>query len=365
MIYYIVAFLITLLCVYISQKTNKKMVKISFMILSAIPFIFISGFRGYNVGIDTKINYVPNYLIAVKYGDSMNFFEYFSQLYSVGFSLIVYVLSHFFSSPTALLLFCAILMQIFTFGAIYSQSKNPLLSVSIYFLSGSYLLAMNGMRGFLAFSIALFSLKYIKNRKLIKFIIVITIGGLIHPSVLPFLFLYPLYKFKIKKIHIVVIILFLPLLVLYGNDIIYEILKNTSFANYFSGKGMFVNPLYTMMVINSILLIVFYLNYNNNKENLEYNFYLKLQILSFVVSIMSLSLTQSYRVEQMVDFFQIITIPYNLKLIMENKKMKLLVKKSIYFGVIFLFGIYFSKTMIFDDSNQILNYQTIFSGESK
>lgn len=360
MIYYFSAFAITLLFAFFAQKASNKRTKQVFRFLSFLPFTLISGFRAYNVGIDTRINYVPNYIIAVKYGDSIDFFNYFSKLYSFGFNVILFVMYRYFESPTSLLLVCSILINGFTFKAIYDQSKYPIISIIIYFLSGAFLLTMNGMRGYISFAMILYSLKYIKMRKLKEFLFFYIISSLIHPSVVVFIVLYPLYNFKLKKVHFFFILLTLPIMVLFGSDILYFFLRNTSFANYFAGKGLFINPLYTMIIINFILLLIFCINYNSHNDDKEYNFYLKLQLLSFIVSMMSFSLTQSYRVEQMIDFFQILTIPYNLLLIHKNSKITSTSKKFIYLCVIFLFVFYFTKVMILDDSNQVRDYISIF-----
>ena len=53
-------------------------------------------------------------------------------------------------------------------------------------------------------------------------------------------------------------------------------------------------------------------------ESESYNLFLKLQVLSVIVCISSFKLPLAFRMEQIIDFFQILSVPYNLYLMQKN-----------------------------------------------
>lgn len=360
MICYVMGYAITMLFCWVSNDIKKRRCKIFFQFLSCIPFILIAGLRGKSVGIDTNLNYIPMYNIAVNYGESIDFFNFFSVKYTFGFTAIMYFFSRFFVYPNILFTFCSIIIIGFTFYAIYRESKIPWLSITIFFLSGDFVLTMNGMRGFMGIAIVLYSIKYIKSRDWRKFIFLIFLAGIIHSATFGFILLYPIYMIRLKKLHIVGCLLGVPFLLLFGRDMLSILLKNTSFINYFDASSVMVNPLYTMLVINIIVFGLFYLNYENHKDDREYNFYLKIQLLSVIVCIMSFVLPHSFRLEQFVDYFQIITIPFNLFLLKGKRCMKAMDKRCLMLLTIAMFAVYFVKVFVMVDDNQIKNYVTFF-----
>ena len=129
MTYYIIGYAITIFFCIASQKVKRSIYKTVFRILSGLPFMLIAGLRGASVGIDTNLNYIPMYNIAVNYGANIDFFEFYSVKYTFGFTAIIYVLSKFFWQPSFLFLFCSIIIIGFTFYTIYSESQIPWLGV--------------------------------------------------------------------------------------------------------------------------------------------------------------------------------------------------------------------------------------------
>lgn len=362
MVIYFSAFIITLLFCYLANKSTKTVFKNLFMILSMMPFFIISAIR-YNVGIDTWLNYTPTFESVALYGDTFEVLPFLRQKYELGFCLIVMMLAKICTNPVILFTFCSAIIMIFTFLAIYEQSKITWLSIVIFFLSGAFLLSMNGMRNYVAMAIVLYSFKYIYNKKLFKFLFIVLIAATIHKSVLLVLILYPLYNIKINKNHIIAILLFSLFLTLFIDKIVAVLFSFTTYKDYFITEQKMVDPLYSMLVINSILLVMFLFNYKENKNDNKYNFFLKLQLLSVIICIFSFKLPMAYRIEQIIDFFQIITIPYNIYLLQKknnfNKKFTIIVLSFI----IVTYSAYFTKVFILSDDNQVKNYVSIFNKE--
>lgn len=281
-----------------------------------------------------------------------------------GFSILVFILSKISESPTILFTIVSAITTFITFYVIYKYSKVKWMSICIFFLSGAFLLTMNPMRTYMALAISLLALKYIEEKKPFKFIITILIAASIHKSSILFLLFYPLYYLKLNIKQIIIIFVVAIGTSFFINDILGFLLSWTSYKNYFSTDKMVVDPLYTMLIINIVLFGIFLLNYKKYSGNdSKYNFYLKLQMLSVIICIFSFNLSQAYRLEQMMDFFQIITVPYNIFLLKNNPKISKKIFITITSLVIIIFSAYFTKAFVLSDANQVRDYKTIFNKE--
>ena len=148
------------------------------------------------------------------------------------------------------------------------------------------------------------------------------------------------------------------------SDILGFLLSWTSYNNYFVSDKMVVDPLYSMLIINTVLFLVFLFNYKNySKTDLKYNFYLKLQLISVIICIFSFNLSQAYRLEQIFDFFQIITIPYNVFLLKNNPAVTKKIFITIISIILVMYSVYFVKAFVLSDANQVRDYTTIFNKE--
>lgn len=357
---YFIGLLLSLLFCLLSIKINNKRAKLFFQILSFVPFVLIAGLRSYNVGIDTSINYVKNYNIAYNYGTNMGFagfFKYFSNVYSLGYSIILYILSRFFSSPTVILLFCSLITFMLTYFSIYKNSANPLLSIIILFFCGYFMLTMNGMRGFLALSIIFYSIRFIKEKKLALFLLFAILATSIHTTMLVFLILYPLYHTKMSKYKMIMVIFFIPFILSFGNSFLSFVLSNTAYQNYFIGTTNRVNPVITMLFINIFYFILYLLNYKKQSSNDDFNFYFSLQLLSVVVCFSTFVIPDGYRIEQFFDFFHILSVPYLINI----SKVNLNNKNVFGFIIILIVLAYFTKVFVLTDDNQVKDYSFINS----
>lgn len=85
-----------------------------------------------------------------------------------------------------------------TFRRYLSCGSEYIISIIVFFILGLYAFYVAGIRQTAALSIALLSIKYIDEKKLVKFIICILIAMMIHSSALLFVIAYPLRYIKIR-----------------------------------------------------------------------------------------------------------------------------------------------------------------------
>lgn len=181
-----------------------------------------------------------------------------------------------------------LIIAIFSVGIklfyINKYSKNKLLSMLLYFTGVYIMFDMGVIRQGLSISIALISIKYIIERRFLKFIFVIFVASLFHTSILIFI---PLYfigtkKFSRKFIYtasiLSLIIYFLKLdreILMFISNLNIPIISNKLLYYYNSYDE---GTLYISIIKRLIILIFFMEVYkrkdiNNNYDNLFFNAY--------------------------------------------------------------------------------------------
>ena len=157
-------------------------------LFSLLLFAFIAGFR-YNVGVD-YLSYLSEYLYVQEYGSlSREDFE-------VGFKFITFLFGNAGFHYFYYFAFLALLQIGFIFLAL--KDDKPILKyVCLYIFLGTFFLEwMNGIRQTIVCCIFVYLVKFIEEKKLIKYLIGIAIAYLMHKSVLLLLPVYFLSHYK-------------------------------------------------------------------------------------------------------------------------------------------------------------------------
>lgn len=143
-IYWILVALVFLVGVPIQPHWSKPRAKI-YLLIVFVMLLIVSGFRAFSVGADTKEYVRVFYNIG-----NLNLMK---GRYEIGFLRYVDILHRFSENPGILLIassaVCIGTACVFT----YKFSKNPILSMILYILLGSYFSQMNAMRQALALSL--------------------------------------------------------------------------------------------------------------------------------------------------------------------------------------------------------------------
>lgn len=114
------------------------------------------------------------------------------------------------------------------------------------------------MRQSIGIIIVLFSLKYIKNHKFIKYAIGILIASLFHTSALIFLPFYFMHKIKVNPFFILIIMVLISRSAGFvRNFIVLTSNKLGIYSDYFG--GVFDNGQYSMLQVMVVLLVMLFL----------------------------------------------------------------------------------------------------------
>jgi hypothetical protein len=203
-----------------SLDTDEK--KKRFLFMSAMLIIFVVGsrFAPLNRGTD-MYNYYNYYAFAGRVP--------FNELYfrDVGYNYLTWFLTRIVPWPQFVMYFVAAVTTWLTLRFIYLNCKDVFLGLLLFLSMGTFLFYLRGFRQALAMSLCLVAFEYVKEKKLIKFIVVTLIAVSMHRSAVVFLPFYFLGNRKAKAwnnivtlVGFIAMIFFLQDVLDFGNDLL-------------------------------------------------------------------------------------------------------------------------------------------------
>ena len=213
------------------ESNNNKIFKLSniFFLISLTPFIILFFIRGDNVGKDYE-QYKNIYIKINKYN---------IQPYKEWLGNYVYVVILFkFIFKMNYRMFFGILNSItlvFFYKAIVDNSKMPWLSLTVLFAFCIHLQIFNQFRQMMAVAICLYNYKNIKEKRLIRYMVLGLIACIMHSSAFIMLPMYFIARREISGLNITIYII-AALIISVGWDVIEKILSYTSYGNRYIGS---------------------------------------------------------------------------------------------------------------------------------
>lgn len=317
----------------------------TFLWLSSLPFLYIAGAR-YRVGTDYSVYLnlqIPQLLRGVDYKLEYEYLYQWLIKFGVflGSTQWVFILTH-------------VVFLFFMWKSIQDLSTNKAMSIFIFMFGSFYNLSLNTMRQFIAMAIFMYALRYIFNRKFVKYAIWIIIAFMFHKSAILFL---PLYLLPMLKISDYMGVTLIPISMGLSELIRKIIIKFTSmvgiYSNYFSGEFdkhviQWIFLLFNMSIL-CLMIVMRRLIENKNEESLFHNViitaknrkqfettFFNLQLLATIISAISSIIPNSTRIIFMFSIGQIIYIPYLLGKI-KSKQNKIVLTVLIFLIYIFMF----------------------------
>lgn len=350
MVVYLTSFSLALFFSFLSfdkKDPSKKKTKIQILcaLLSAFSLFFISTFR-YGIGND----YFPyaNYFV-----DSLH-----SHYMEIGFDYLVLFIRGLTDNYVWMFAVCSLIFFYFIYKAIYEQSINPTLTIFIFLCAPYFFEFFSGMRQMIAVAIFLYSIKYIKSRKIIPYIIFILLGASIHSSLLIFLPVYFLYNKRISlrlgSVLIVLTIIFRPIIA----SVLHSVIEFTNYAKYFDSRfdtGHFGIVTLLIPLFIFIFCVLFYNNKNNEKPDKDYQFYCNLMFVQVFIVLIQDLVPLITRIGWGFGISQIILIPYALSKIKSQKNR---VYMTVFICSLFIIYLY---VMRFSGSGSLLPFKWVFN----
>lgn len=332
------------------KKEKKKNLEFVFKFMAfLIPFL-IMGLR-YDVGQDYFFTYVPVF-------ESIKLFGNYEGV-EWGYILLNKLVLFFTQDYAGIFIVTSAIFCGFIYKAIMDNSKDISLSLYILFTSCFFFYAMNVVRQSIVIAIFIYCIKFIKEKKMLKYIVIILLASLIHKIALIFIPVYFVANLKIdiKKLIILACIVVLGNTII--NNFIVKMVEGTKYENYITGYYVVSENSMMSPVINvTTLILCFYYKRKDAREgndDKELNILTNIHIIAFLCSLMLGTFPLASRI--FVNFYhiQILTIPYLLQ--KESRKQ---FRMAMYLLYILGFATVFGYSVGLKNGNKVLPYQTIF-----
>lgn len=199
-IYYFLYLLLILGAVFQANLFKSKKGVRNYCIFAFILIAGLLAFRHPSMGVDLKYGQTTGYLggfqIIGKSGWDKVLHSDFKN-YERGYVIFCKLLYYINDNQQTLLIACAVISVGAVSYLIYKYSKNLLLSYLIYLGLPVFLINYSGMRQTVAIAITMFSYTFIRNKKIIPFVLTVLLASTFHSSAIIFLAAYPVYYLKV------------------------------------------------------------------------------------------------------------------------------------------------------------------------
>ncbi len=348
MIFYLFCFaLLAILGIILEHyfECKKTYIFICFAILSCIV-----GFRGLSIGNDTE-----SYHIIINNALQYDNFWDNSTRIEDGFIYLVRLIGLFNTNSQFIIFVIGMLTILLFIISIYKRSKNMTFSILLLFVFGLFFDSMNITRQIMAGAILLLGLNFVKDKKFVKFAMVVLMASFIHKTAIVFMFIYFLNYIKFtKKTSIIflafcsfIIILFSFILKLF--IIVFPGYSGYLDSSYFNGSGLL--GILKVIIVYGVVLVMLIrthlIEFNENEitcldhslsDDYIVNDYGKITILSLFTILFLLAIGMHANIaDRLAKYFQIVLLiglP-NVFSLIEDKKIKLTLY-SLTFGIFFV-----------------------------
>ena len=357
MLAYFLVFLISFVFAYIAEKHEKR--KMVFIIFSACAILlpsFLAGFRQSGVGTDTTV-YIDSIFRYCANTNSLS--SVLNVIQDSGteplYWLINYVVSRFSRNLSTIYFVLEFIFVFFSYLGCRKISKKLNIKYSFCYLILMLLFfnkSLNMCRQSLAMSICLFSLPYILDKKMIKFLMCMFLAFLFHKSAILFIPLYfinciVMSKNKISILPKIGVILAVVLIVfLYKYAIVGLVdlnLLDSKYLNYVYRYGDDSNIKAIEIIFQTTLLFIGLLFSKSFIKRSQYNnFFVYLSVLAFSTFLIGYNARYAQRISYYYSFclvFLIGQLPY----FVQKAKEKILVFAFIITALMVYGQLYYGK----------------------
>lgn len=257
-------------------------------IIGLILFI-ISVLRHSSVGTDLHV-YIRRFYEV--HESEFSGLSRFNELWGFEYGYLYFsrIISSFLANDR-LLIFIVGFIIIFIFSYFfYKYSQMIWLSFFLFISLMFFGTSLNLLRLFIAVSICLISIKYIINRNLIKFLLLVVIAYLFHTSAIIFVLLYPLSKVKISIRYLSILFVLGVFFYLFGGVLLNNIISRLHYVRYASDIGSGDGTGMLILLLTILITALLFKKNNIVQEDPYFNLWIHMILLSLLFNILSLHL---------------------------------------------------------------------------
>jgi len=306
--------------------------------ISWVVIYFLFAYR-YNVGTDFfTYSRIVTSIGKLSWGEIFSNFTIFDEIGYVIFAKITYTIggTKLFFGLSGLITFVLIY-----FSLKKNFTKIDLITSLAVYIFYFYPTSFNLVRQFLAISIFFYSVRFILNRNIIKYLLTIIISASFHKSaffLIPIYFLYDKNKKQINKwyyyFYVILIVIFLLntdkiFLFFYKNNLLFK-----DYTYYLERNQLGKNR--DLFFYLFLLFLILPFKRKLEKINSEVNFFYNLYIIGIILNILGFYNTYIKRIS-LYFFISLIVILGYIPKIISDKNLKLFTKNFIIFFMFLLF----------------------------
>ena len=197
------------------NETRNKKIRWRYLFFAALPMFFLIAFRNQSIGADTN-GYLENFERTInipwdKLADSSRM-EY---VYLVFVKLVTYI-TH---SPLGFQIIYTTIYLLALICFTNELEKEHFLFLFLFGTLGLYTFMFTGVRQCLAISFCMFSVKFIKKRKILPFALLMLLSFQFHKSSILFVVAYFIYSRKLNWINLLIYTVVMIFSVLYLSEL--------------------------------------------------------------------------------------------------------------------------------------------------
>lgn len=319
-------FSIYIVCVFLSVVGQKySNIRAASLVVITILVSTLIGFRPAESGIDTQSYYLL-------YEQVLTNFENSWKVVKLGF--VFYYLSqlaNFMGGDAAYLtFFYALLTCSFIFYTIYRHSVSLPISVAYFFTGiGLFFFMHNVMRQALAIAIIFYSISFITNKNLLKFVATTTLAVLVHASAVFFIPFYFLARLPIKS-FILVVAWLLSLPFIFIPSLIVSIMKSLSFivpnqyVHYLTVQEMYekggISDLGLVLMLKQGMFFLVWLAYREELQLTHSRVIYLLAMYAVILGNIVLGLGLIGRFNEYLFIFMLLALPMAIKSLIKQSQ---------------------------------------------
>ena len=352
--YYVMVATPTILSLLFSGRTDKFSAEKKNKVVVWFFFAFVLFFliiRHESVGVDIK-----NYLNFFRQASSLSFKEIFTFYEEEHLYYLLNKIVSIFTDNKQIFLATIAILCVIPVARLYSKSENALLTIAIFLIGSNFDMLFSGLRQSLAIAIVAISYKYIKEKKFLKFLLIVLIAFFFHKSAFIALLLYPVYHMKITRTKAV---LFVPIIgvVFVFNKPIFEFLFQF-LGEYGEKYGMEETGAYMMIILFALFVLFSYIVPDESKMDKETIGLRNIMILALTMQTFALASSMAMR----MNYYNIMFIPLLLPKITnrchdKNRKTYQFIEVGL---IVFFILYYFYRAHTGEDILHLYPYRTFW-----
>lgn len=217
-------------------------------------YFLLLALRGVSVGVD-----VPNYLSKFQYANHLSWREWFaSSSWEPGFMALTKLVSLVSDQNQVYLAVIAAVVVIPIARFYRRETEGPVLTMALFLILPMFGMFFSGLRQAVAIMFAVPAYGYTRDKKWVKFLLVVLAAMLFHQSAFILLLLYPVYHLKLPRISLIWILPLIAVIYRYSAGIFRYLL--TILSRLYTDNTWEVSSTgaYSMLVLFVMLMIFSY-----------------------------------------------------------------------------------------------------------